>query len=120
MAHDKCIGTFEHSKLGGSMDGSNGKFKIDQHNGGNVPITGKHLGRGNAPLSGNCDGSVISFTLTDPQTHCVISYMNGSLSSSGGKDLIKGKFSNSCFTLAKPAPKKAITAPDDWEADKTT
>ena len=122
MAHDKCIGTFEHSTLGGKMDGSNGKFKINQHSGGKVQITGKHLGRGKAPLSGDCDGSVINFKVTDPQTQCVISYMNGRLSSSGGKDFINGKFSDSCGPLSKSGPKakKAIAAPDDWEADKTT
>lgn len=128
MAHTICRDvTWEHSKLGGNPDGtsSNCKFHVDDHpDAGDVPITGRHYGRGNASLQfGRCDGNSITFAVEDPTNQRLISYLNGKYSSDAGKDFIKGKFTT-LEVVEAPIDSGDVNieafAPDDWEADKIT
>ena len=89
MAHDKCAGTWRNSRLGGVLEGT-GRFVIDPHTGS--VIKGKHSGRKDAPLNGTCTGTVVNFSLVDPDTHQKIFYENGTITTVGDKDFINGKF----------------------------
>ena len=114
MPHTICSEvTWQHSRLNKVLEG-NGEIWIDRHDGGTVAITGMHHGRGNASLlSGKCDGTFITFAVVDPSSQELICYLRGEMTSNGGKDFIKGKFST-------PLKGAVAAGADDWEADKTT
>ncbi len=124
MAHDKCIGTWEKSKLGGDDDG---KIRVDDHSGNT--FTGEHLKTG-APLKEtSCDGTKISFSREDKAASERVSY-SGSIvpdgpakvKISGGrfvrkpiiKDSVKGDCGGSDSSEDQP------DLPDDWESEKVT
>jgi hypothetical protein len=121
MAHDKCIGTWINSKLGGADDGSGnlrGRFIVNDHAGADgviVPITGTHLGRQGLFLAGKCNGDVITFAVEDLLTKQLICYLNGVLGISGLNNTINGKFSKPLQTGVG-----LILVADDWTAEKPT
>ena len=119
MPHDKCIGTWQHSRLGGVMEG-NGEFTIDAHSG--PSFTGTHAGRGNAPLlAGQCNGTVIQFAIVDPADGTLICYLRGTITTAGDKSFIRGKHSKPLAMDAQEMDSSLVLpAPDDWEADKST
>lgn len=119
MVHDKCIGTWEKSKLGGKDDG---KITVDPHTGST--FMGTHHNTGAKLENTNCTGDIISFSRVDPVSNDTVTYKNGAISLVGAKHKLKGKFDKKPKVTNAERKARGKTNvqddPDDWTAEKPT
>lgn len=121
MAHDDCVGTWEHGKLGTATDGD---IEIKMVGG---TLVGKYLPDGSPLQDIKCEGenpSFLSFSRVDAQTGETIFYIKGKIKRvTATKFELKGKFQKTPKPPVNPkarTKKASLLLPDDWEADKTT
>lgn len=119
MAHDKCKGTWEKSKLDGVDDG---KIRVDAHTGNT--FTGKHLNTGASLEATSCDGTNISFSRMDTANSQRVSY-SGEIVQDGPKFRIRnGRYEKTpVITDGADCSDSPDDQPDtggDWESEKPT
>lgn len=120
MAHDKCIGTWEKSKLDGADDG---RIRVNAHTGNT--FTGRHLKTGASLENTSCDGTNISFSRVDTAASERVSY-RGRIVQDGNKHKIQnGRFTRTPARTdsTKGRSGKSAERPDfegTWESEKVT